>query len=118
MTSQVSPYKFWEFSLKAVRDNQPLGLSGTDLIIFKLTSPVSIRLDDIRNDPIPLTACDPITPINIIGIPFKEIYLTNEASGGMMQVIVLFGGTSSQIIDEMRKPKGLDRIFAALGLIK
>ncbi len=113
-----APYKMWEFSFNQERKDVPLGLSGTDLIIFKLTDPVDIRLDDMRNDKIPLTSCDPISPINILGIPFKEIYLTNdERPGGKIQIIVLFGGTSSQIVDELKKPKGIDRLLSAVGLI-
>ena len=79
MPLNPAPYKIWEFDLSRARTDEPLGLSGTDIIVFKLTNPVEIRLDDIRNDKIPLTSCDPITPISIAGIPFKEIYLTNPS---------------------------------------
>lgn len=113
-----SPYKIWEYSFDASRKNEPLGLSGTDLIIFRNTSPVLIRLDDIRNDEIPITACEPTNPIFITGIPFKEIYMTNEKKvGGYIQFIVTFGGTSSQIVDELQKPKGIDRLLKFIGLI-
>jgi hypothetical protein len=117
MPLNPAPYKIWEFDLSVARRDEPLGLSGTDIIIFKLTNPVQIRLDDIRNDQIPLTSCDPISPINIVGIPFKEIYLTNEAKRGVLQIIVTFGGTSNQIVEELRKPRGLDRILNKFGVI-
>lgn len=114
-----SPYKIWSYSFNTARTNLPMGLSGTDLIVFRNTNPVLIRLDDIRNDEIPITSCEPTNPIIIAGIPFKEIYLTNSANpGGFIEFIVTFGGTSSQIVDELRKPKGFDRILDSLGLFK
>ncbi len=114
-----APYKIWEYSFNTPRKNLPMGLSGTDLIVFRNTNPVTIRLDDIRNDEIPITSCEPTNPIIISGIPFKEIYLTNLVNpGGFIEFIVTFGGTSSQIVDELRKPKGFDRILNSLGLFK
>ena len=112
-----APYKIWEYSFNTARKNEPIGLSGTDLIIFRNTNPVLIRLDDIRNDEIPITSCEPTNPITITGIPFKEIYMTNVKNvGGYIQFIVTFGGTSSQIVKELQKPKGFDRILDKLGL--
>jgi len=113
-----APYRIWEYSFNTARQNEPIGLSGTDLIIFRNTHPILIRLDDIRNDEIPITACEPTSPIFITGIPFKEIYLTNIIkTGGYIQFIVTFSGTSSQIVHELQKPKGIDRLLKFIGLI-
>jgi hypothetical protein len=114
------PYRFWKYSLRTARTDEPLGLAGSDLIVYKNPSLVEIRLDDIRNDRIPIGACEPTTPITITGIPFKEIYLTNDASDGnpYIQFMVLFGGSSVEILEELQKPKGLDRLFDKMGLLK
>jgi len=118
MSFDIQAYDFQTIDLSVARKDQPLGLSGTSLIIYRLTDPVSIKLNDRRFGSIQLTACDEINPINVSFIPFTEVYLTNNArQGAYMNIIVLAGGTSSQIVDELQKPKGLDRIFHAVGLI-
>lgn len=111
-----SPYKFWEYKLSPARTDERLGLSGTDLIIFKNTNTVEIRLDDIRNDKIPIGSASQITPVFISGIPFSDIWLTHpDYKGGTIQFIVLFSGSSVQLLEELQKPKGLDRILVKMG---
>ncbi len=106
------PYKYWSYDLKIARTDERMGLSGCSLIIFYCSHPVEIRLDDIRADKIPIEACDQTNPVNITGIPFSEIWMTNPAyDGGRIDFIVLFGGSNIEILQELQKPKGLDRIL-------
>lgn len=112
----ASPYKRISIDLKTARQNEPLGISGESLIIFKNPHNIGIRLDDIRNDIIPIGACEQSSPVYITGIPFKEVYLTNEAKGGYIVFIVLFTGSTSQLISEMKKPKGFDKVLQGLGI--
>lgn len=118
MISDNQAYNFQIIDLSVARKDQPLGLSGSSLIVYRLTDPVSIKFNDRRFGSIPLTACDEINPINVSFIPFNEIFLTNDArQGAYMRIIVLAGGTSSEIIEELQKPKGLDRLLSWVGLI-
>jgi len=106
-----SPYRVMEIDLNKERLNEPLGLSGQSLIIFKNPTNISLKLDDIRNDIIPIGACNQSQPIYINGIPFKEIYLTNDATGGILVLILLYTGSTIELIDEIRKTKGIKNIL-------
>ena len=115
-----SPYRYWVYDLHIARNTEPLGLAGDALIVFRNPVPVELRLDDIRNDDIQIPACEPDNPVHITGIPFKEIWMTNEAASGSIQIIVLFGGTNTEIIDainNLQPQKGsLSGFLGRLGL--
>ena len=112
----VSPYKVVTADLKRARNNEPMGMAGQSLIVFKNPHNIGLRLDDIRNDIIPVGACNQDSPVHINGIPFKEIYMTNSAEGGNVIFILLFTGSTTQLIDEMRKPKGFDKVLNKIGI--
>lgn len=109
------PYKFFTYSLRSVRNDERLGLAGTELIVFNNPTTIGLRLDEIRNDKIFISACDQTNPVVISGIPFKEIWMTNEEFDGSIQFIVLFGLAGQELINAIKEPKGFDKILSRLG---
>lgn len=116
MSVYKQPYKFFDYSLRVERNDERLGLAGTELIVFKNPTGIALRLDEIRNDKIFISACDQTNPVTISGIPFKEIWMSNEYFDGDVQFIVLFGLAGEELIQAIKEPKGLDRILKRLGL--
>jgi len=115
MPVYVPGYTYWKYDLGIARTDEKLGLSGTNLIVYRNPVTVELRLDDIRNDKITIRPCDPTSPIIVPNIPFSEIWMTNDAVDGHPQIefIITSGERTAldNILEEIRKPKGLDRLM-------
>lgn len=80
-TGGIGAYTTFNIDLSKAHTDERYTFSGDQVIVTGCDNPVSIKLNDVRNDRVDL---DVIKQINS---PFNEFYITNAASSGSLKIL-------------------------------
>jgi hypothetical protein len=80
-TGGIGAYTTFTIDLSKAHDNERYTFTGDQVIVTGCDNPVSIKLNDVRNDAIDL---DVIKQVNS---PFNEFYITNAVSSGSLKIL-------------------------------
>lgn len=81
-TGGIGAYTTFKIDLSEAHNEKRYTFSGDQIVIAKSDSIAYIKLNDTRNENIDTTV------INQINTPFNEFYITNEATVGVLEILV------------------------------